>query len=232
MTFFISNSGKNDSSDTQTGWQPSCCVPTSHIDQRFTAQAPPQEVQKTANRRHLPAPRRKNRIHLGCAKFPFRQHRHQQLCKQLGSGHLLGQKTNARAGQDSQLQCLQIISNVARLVFQHHFLSLWADQYPGAFAVVRRHGNGVEHAKACRVCGARRRVFAKCRRQRHGTTGKLPKSLFRFSGFDRCALLRAEGLVMGDAVKDAAIAAAGVELQLQVNAAASQPGEALAALAA
>lgn len=37
---------------------------------------------------------------------------------------------------------------------------------------------------------------------------------------------------MGDAVKDAAIAAAGVELQLQVNAAASQPGEALAALAA
>ncbi len=56
------------------------------------------------------------------------------------------------------------------------------------------------------------------------------KTLFGFLGVTDVRFVRAEGLAMGDAVKTAALAAAGVEVKVQVKAAANQ--EALAALAA
>ncbi len=56
------------------------------------------------------------------------------------------------------------------------------------------------------------------------------KTFFGFLGVTDVRFVRAEGLAMGDAVKNAAVAAAGVEVTVQVQGAANQ--EALAALAA
>jgi FMN-dependent NADH-azoreductase len=56
------------------------------------------------------------------------------------------------------------------------------------------------------------------------------KTFFGFLGVTDVRFVRAEGLAMGDAVKNAAVAAAGVEVTMQVKAAANQ--EALASLAA
>ena len=95
------------------------------------------KVEKTAHHWGLTTARREHGMHHARPGRPAGQDGHQQLRLLLSLADGLGHKADARAREDGQLERLQVVGHITRLVLKHIFLTLGADQQPGASSVSR-----------------------------------------------------------------------------------------------